>query len=143
MARFVLFLSCLVLASASSADRADPVRSFSLSLPPKWRDATNIRLVVEGMTVARNQALKLRVTAIGSDGPETFLGSAGVPASGGNAAIEQLPPIRIDVTRALKGLPGSLTKGDALEIRIRAVDGRNEPLADLKWEAHSVRLQIN
>lgn len=111
-------------------------------LPLEWKDAARIRLVLEGLTVPGNRPLKLRVTTATADQREVFLGSAGIEALGPReSGARRVPDFRLDITRALKRFLENRRSAPTLELRIQPVDGRNNPLPDVKVSIGTVRLE--
>ena len=87
--------------------------------------------------------LKLRVTAKGEDNKDVYLGSIGVEAIGpSHTETRSLPMLRLDVTRSLKRLLEQQPNANQVDLQIRAVDGRNNPIQDLKWSVEGVRFEI-
>ena len=129
-----------ILAAVPAAD--DPQR-FIVTLPEHWQEA-KVRLVIEGVRVPGNVPLKLRVTAMGEDNKEVFLGSVGVEAIGpSHTESRQLQTLRLDVTRSLKRFLEHQPSRRDVGLLIRAVDGRNNPIHDLKWSVEAVRLETS
>jgi hypothetical protein len=139
--RFFL-LSLLLFASIFAANAAgDEPQRFVLPLPEHWQES-KVRLVLEGVRVPGNVPFKLRATAMGEDNKEVFLGSVGVEAIGpSHTETRQLQTLRLDVTRSLKRFLERQANPREVEIRIRAVDARNNPIQDLKWSVEAVRLE--
>jgi hypothetical protein len=139
--RFFL-LSLLLFASIFGANAAgDEPQRFVLPLPEHWQES-KVRLVLEGVRVPGNVPLKLRVTAMGEDNKEVFLGSIGVEAIGpSHTETRQLQTLRLDVTRSLKRFLEHHANPREVKIRIRAVDGKNNPIHDLKWSVGNARLE--
>jgi hypothetical protein len=111
-------------------------------VPANWREAARIRLVLEGATAPGNRPFKLRVTTTDADRREVFLGSTGVEALGpGEAQTRRLPELRLDITRALKAFLEKSRSTSMLELRIEPVDGRNQPLPELKITTGKLRME--
>jgi len=133
--------SVMVLAALTVQAEEGPHR-FSVDVPSGWQQASHVRLVVEGMTVAGGQPFKLRAAAIIEGAEPVILGSAGIVGDRSmGSAPRRLPTLLIDVTRPLDSLADRLGTQPAITIRIEAVDGRNAPLRDLDWSVQSVRLE--
>src|SRR5438105_931722 len=102
MARIAIAFVLGMIAIAS-ANGAEP-KTFKVPLPAGWREAKAIRLVLEGVTIPADQAVKLRATLRKADAGAAHLGSAGIPAvRPADTHDHHLPTIRLDVTRNLKG----------------------------------------
>ena len=133
--------SVMVLAALTVHAEEGPHR-FSVDLPTGWQQASHLRLVLEGMTVAGEQPFKLRAAAILEGAEPVMLGSAGIVGDRSvGSAPRRLPTLLIDVTRPLGKLADRLSAQPAITIRIEAVDGRNVPVGGLDWSVQSVRLE--
>jgi hypothetical protein len=117
--------------------------TFVLPVPANWQSAIHIRLMLAGITVPGNVPLKLRVTSLSQDGQEVFIGSTGIEALGRDESKPRhLPLLRLDVTRSLRRLLENRVGGGNIELRIQAVDGRNNPIPGLKWSCDKARWEI-
>ncbi|MFZ1816349.1 MAG: hypothetical protein WAU44_00320 [Nitrospira sp.] len=133
--------SVMVLAALTVQAEEGPHR-FSVALPTGWQQASHVRLVLEGLTVAGGQPFKLRAAAIIEGAEPVSLGSAGIVGDRSvGSAPRRLPTLLIDVTRPLGSLADRLVTQPAITIRIEAVDGRNVRMGGLDWSAQSVRLE--
>ena len=140
MLRFFLLTLLLQVSMLAAVPAADDPQRFVVQLPERWQEA-KVRLVLEGVRVPGNVPLKLRVTAMGEDNKEVFLGSIGVEAIGpSHTETRQLQTLQLDVTRSLKRLLEQQPNRRDVDLLIRAVDGRNNPIHDLKWSIESVCL---
>lgn len=103
-----------------------------------------ILLVLEDVTVPGDQPLKLRVTTIADKSEdEVFLASTGIEAiSPSESEPQHLNVLRFDISRSLKQFLARETAPKELDIRIQPVDGRNKPLAEVKWSTGRVRLEL-
>ena len=102
-----------------------------------------ILLVLEDVTVPGDQPLKLRVTTIADKSEEVFLASTGIEAiSPSESEPQHLNVLRFDISRSLKQFLARETAHKELDIRIQPVDGRNKPLAEVKWSTGRVRLEL-
>jgi hypothetical protein len=138
-----LSLATIACLSRTWAEVNDHALAFMLPVPTNWQSATHIRLVLEGVTAPGNIPLKLRVTTLGKDGQEVFIGSMGIEALGRDESeLRHLPVLQLDVTRSLKQLLGSHVGENQIQLRIQAVDGRNRPIPGLKWSCDKVHLNI-
>lgn len=130
------------LSFARATDDGRPI-PFVVPVPTNWSNATQIRLVLEEVTVPGNVPLKLRVTATSQGGQEEFVGSTGIEAlSRDESKPHELPLVQLDVTRSLRRLLEGLPEAKTVELRIQAVDGRNNPIPSLKWSCRTARLDI-
>ena len=135
---FSLFLNAGIFAAFQTADEP---RRFVVQLPAEWQES-KLRLVIDGVRIPGNVPLKLRVTTIGEDEKEVALGSIGIEAIGPNkSATRSLRALRLDVTRPLKRFLERQHNPSKVDLRIQAVDGRNNPIRDLKWSVEDVRLE--
>lgn len=134
-----------MIASMCAMAHADrEYQSFVVPLPAEWKAATRIRLVLEGVTVPGNRPLKFRVTTTEEDQREVFLGSVGIEALGrSESKARRLPTLRIDITQSLKEFLKNRGGARSLELRIQPVNGRNNPIQDLKWSTDNVRLEAS
>ena len=133
--------SVMILAALTVHAEQGPHR-FSVDLPSGWQQASHVRLVLEGMTVAGGQPFKLRAAAIIEGAEPVILGSAGIVGDRSmGSAPRRLPTLLIDVTRHLASLADRLVTQSAITIRLETVDGRNAPLKELDWSVQSVRLE--
>lgn len=140
--RFDVLLLVLSASIFAAAQTVDGPRPFVVQLPSQWQEA-KLRLAIEGVRIPGNVPLKLRVTAIGEDEKEVSLGSVGIEAIGpGKTAMRSLRTLRIDVTRTLKRFLAHESNPTKVDLRIQAVDARNNPIRDLKWSVEGVRLEI-
>lgn len=131
------------LSFAGATDDGRPTR-FVVPVPANWSNATRIRLVLEEVTVPGNVPLKLRVTAVSQGGQEEFVGSTGIEALGRDESKpHELPLVQLDVTRSLRRLLEGRPEEKTIELRIQAVDGRNNPIPNLKWSCKAARLEIH
>ena len=141
--RIVISLAAIVRLSSSAATDDEKPTLFVVPVPTNWSNASRIRLVLEGVTVPGNVPLKLRVTAINQDGQEEFVGSTGIEALGRDESkLHQLSVLQLDVTRSLRRLLEGRPEEKTIELRIQAVDGRNNPIPGLKWSCKTARLEI-
>jgi hypothetical protein len=130
----------LSFAGATDDDRPIP---FVVPVPTNWSNATQIRLVLEEVTVPGDVPFKLRVTATSQGGQEEFVGSTGIEAlSRDESKPHELTVLRLDVTRSLRRLLEGRPEEKTIELRIQAVDGRNNPIPKLKWSCKTARLEI-
>jgi hypothetical protein len=139
-----IVISLAAIVSLSSAAATDQPTPFVVPVPTNWSNATRIHLVLEGVTVPGNVPLKLRVTAVSQGGQEEFVGSTGIEALGPDESkLHELPVLQLDVTRSLRRLLESRPEEKTIELRIRAVNGRNNPIPGLKWSCNTARLEIH
>jgi hypothetical protein len=136
---FFLFLSATVLAGGQVSDDH---RRFVVSLPQQWQDS-KLRIAVDGLQAPGNVAFKLRVSVMGEGEKEISLGSVGIEAIGPNkSAPRTLKTIRLDVTRSLNRFLQNKTNPKEVELLVRPVDARNNPIKGLAWSVKDVRLEI-
>ena len=144
MVRLVLFfllLNVTVLAWGHQA--SDNRQRFVVSLPQQWQDS-KLRLAVDGLQAPGNVPFKLRVTVKGDDQKEISLGSLAVEAIGPNKrAPRTLKSLRIDVTRSLNRFLEHKFNPTEVELFLRPVDARNNPIKDLEWSVKEVRLEAS
>jgi len=139
--RFLVFILVLNASVFAAVQTADEPRHFSVRLPAQWQES-KLRLVIDGVRVPGNVPLKLRITTFGEDNKEVSLGSVGVEAIGPNKSeIRSLRALRLDVTRSLKRFLERQANPSRVDLRIQAVDGRNNPIRNLQWSVESVRLE--
>jgi hypothetical protein len=120
----------------------DGPRVFTVDLPAEWQES-KLRLAIEGVRIPGNVPLKLRVTTIGEDEKEISLGSVGIEAIGpSKTATRSLRTLRLDVTRTLKRFLEHQSNQSKVDLRIQPVDGRNNPIRNLKWSVEAMRLEI-
>lgn len=138
----ISWLASVIVLAALTVHAEEGPHRFSVDLPTGWQEASHLRLVLEGMTVAGEQPFKLRAAAILEGAEPVMLGSAGIVGDRSvGSAPRRLPTLLIDVTRPLGKLADRLGTQPAITIRIEAVDGRNASLRDLDWSVQSVRLE--
>ncbi len=138
----ISWLASVIVLAALTVHAEEGPHRFSVDLPTGWQEASHLRLVLEGMTVAGEQPFKLRAAAILEGAEPVMLGSAGIVGDRSvGPAPRRLPTLLIDVTRPLGKLADRLGTQPAITIRIEAVDGRNASLRDLDWSVQSVRLE--
>jgi hypothetical protein len=141
--RVAFFLATIACLSRTLAAVHGAPLTFVLPVPANWQSATHIRLILEGVTLPGNVPLKLRVTSPGQDGQEVFVGSTGIEALGRDkSAPRHLPVLQLDVTRSLRQLLENCAGKKNIELRIQAVDGRNNPIPDLTWSCDKARWEI-
>ncbi|MBX3346312.1 MAG: hypothetical protein KF806_13360 [Nitrospira sp.] len=141
MGRISWLTSVMILAALTVHAEEGPHR-FSVDLPTGWQQASHVRLVLEGMTVAGGLPFKLQAAAIIEGAEPVILGSAGIVGDRSvGSAPRRLPTLLIDVTRPLGSLADRLVTQPAITIHLEAVDGRNAPLKELDWSVQSVRLE--
>lgn len=134
--------SVMILAVLTVHAEEGPHR-FSVDIPSEWQQASHVRLVLEGMTVAGGQPFKLRAAGIIEGTEPVMLGSAGIVGDRSmGSAPRRLPTLLLDVTRPLGSLADSLGTQPTITILLEAVDGRNVPMAGLDWSVQSVRLEM-
>jgi len=132
-------LNATVFAGGQTSDHD---RRFAVSLPQQWQQS-KLLIVVEGLQAPGNVAFKLRVSALDDDAKEVSLGAVGVEAIGPNkSAPRTLKNLRLDVTRSLNRFLENKSTPAKIELLIRPVDSRNNPLEDLEWSVKDVRLEI-
>ena len=140
--RVALFLASIAWLSHVWAEVNSEPLTFVLPVPANWQSAIHIRLILAGTTVPGNVPLKLRVTSLSQDGQEVFIGSTGIEALGRDESKPRhLPLLRLDVTRSLRRLLENRGEKN-IELRIQAVDARNNPIPGLKWSCDKARLEI-
>ena len=139
----VVLLFLLVNATVFAGGQAsDHDRRFEVSLPQQWQES-KLLIVVEGLQAPGNVAFKLRVLALGDDEKEVSLGAAGVEAIGpSKPAPRTLKTLRLDVTRSLNRFLENKSTPAKIELLVRPVDSRNNPLKDFEWSVKNVRLEI-
>ncbi len=138
----ISWLASVMILAALAVHAEEGPHRFSVDLPTGWQQASHVRLVLEGLTVAGGQPFKLRAAAIIEGADPVMLGSAGIVGDRSvGSAPRRLPTLLIDVTRPLGSLADRLVTQPAITIRIEAVDGRNVPVGGLDWSAQSVRLE--
>jgi hypothetical protein len=124
----ISWLASVMILAALAVHAEEGPHRFSVDLPTGWQQASHVRLVLEGMTVAGGQPFKLRAAAIVEGAEPVLLGSAGIVGDRSvGSAPRRLPTLLIDVTRPLGSLADRLVTQPAITIRIEAVDGRNVP----------------
>lgn len=139
----ILLAAIMWLSSAAATDDGTPA-PFVVPVPTNWANATQIRLVLEGVTVPGNVPLKLRVTTVSQESQEEFVGSTGIEALGRDESKpHELPVVQLDVTRSLRRLLESRPGEKTIEFRVQPVDGRNNPIPGLKWSCNTARLEIH
>ena len=142
MVRLVLFFLLLnatvVLAWGQAA--GDQQR-FVVTLPQQWQES-RLRIAVDELQAPGNVPFKLRVLVKGDDDKEISLGSVAVEAIGPNkTAPRMVKSLRLDVTRSLNRFLENKSNPTQVELLIRPVDARNNPIKDLEWSVKAVRLE--
>ncbi len=128
MLRWTGLLFVAMLACGAALHGEDGPARLVAPLPPNWR-AARLHLVLKGVTVPGSVPLKLRVAALAEGGEEVYLAAAGIPAlSRGHTPPRRLPPLRLDITDALKAFLQNRTDASTVELHLQPVDGRNNPL---------------
>jgi hypothetical protein len=116
-------------------------RRFEVSLPQQWQQA-KLRLAFDELQAPGNVPFKLRVLALSEDKKEILLGSVAVEAIGPDkSALRTLKILRLDVTRSLNRFLENKATATKVELIIRPVDARNNPIKDLEWSVKEVRLE--
>ena len=136
-------LACCVMAGVCPAMPAEnEPKRIVVAVPRDSTEAAKIRLIIEGVSAPANQPLKLRVTTTNEAGKDVFLGSAGVEAVSRNESkTRRLPPIRVDVTRALKRVLANRAITTNAEIAIQVLDEKNIPIPNLTWSVEAARIE--
>ncbi len=138
----ISWLTSVMILAALTVHAEEGPHRFSVDLPTGWQQASHVRLVLEGMTVAGGLPFKLQAAAIIEGAEPVILGSAGIVGDRSvGSAPRRLPTLLIDVTRPLGSLADRLGTQTAMTIRLDPVDGRNVPLEGLDWSVQSVRLE--
>lgn len=141
MVRLVLFFLLLNAAFLAMGQGSEEQRRFAVSLPQQWQES-KLRLAVDEIKAPGNVAFKLRVSALGEDQKEVSLGSVPVEAIGpGKSELRTLKTLRIDVTRALNRFLENKSNPTKIELVVRPVDSRNNPIKDFEWSVKDVRLE--
>lgn len=141
--RILIWLTAIVGVSlAGATDDGRPI-PFAVHIPANWANATRLRLIFEEVTVPGNVPLKLRVTAVTQGGQEEFVGSTGIEALGRDEfKPHELLLVQLDVTRSLRELLKDHPEKKTIDLRVQAVDGRNNPIPKLKWSYNKARLEV-
>ena len=135
---FSLLLNATIFATGQTSE--DHGR-FQVSLPQHWQES-KLRVEVDELQAPGNVPFKLRVFAIGEDGKEVPLGSMGIEAVGRDkTALRTMNTLRLDVTRSLNRFLANKSKPAKVEIIVRPVDARNNPIKDMEWSVKDVRLK--
>lgn len=138
----ISWLASVIILAALTVQAEEGPHRFSVDLPTGWQQASHVRLVLEGMTIAGGQPFKLRAAAIIEGAEPVLLGSAGIVGDRSvGSAPRRLPTLLIEVTRPLRSLADRLATQSVVTIRIEAVDGHNASLRELDWSVQSVRLE--
>jgi hypothetical protein len=74
----ISWLASVIVLAALTVHAEEGPHRFSVDLPTGWQEASHLRLVLEGMTVAGEQPFKLRAAAILEGAEPVMLGSAGI-----------------------------------------------------------------
>ena len=134
---FSLLLNATICAGQTSEDQ----RCFQISLPQHWQES-RLRVAVDELQAPGNVPFKLRVFAMSDDGKEIALGSMGIEAiARGQTAQRTLKTVRLDVTRSLNRFLANKANPTEIELVVRPVDARNNPIKDIKWSVKDVRLE--
>ena len=140
--KLIAFACCAMAGVGPMTAAENELQRIVVAVPPGSAEAPKIRLIIEGVSAPGNQPFKLRVTTTNEAGKGVFLGSAGVEAVSRNESkTRRLPPIRMDVTRALKRMLANRAITTNAEIAIQAVDGKNNPIPNLTWSVEAARIE--
>lgn len=141
MLRVVLFFLLVNATFIAWGQTTDNQRRFEISLPAQWQQS-KLRIAFDELQAPGNLPFKLRVTAMGEDKKVVLLGSVPVEAIGPDkSAARTLKLLRLDVTRSLNRFVEHKVTTTKIEIFIRPVDARNNPIKDLEWSVKDVRLE--
>ena len=141
MLRLVLFFLLANATVLAWGQASEDKRRFVVSIPQEWRQS-KLRLAVDELQAPGNVPFKLRVSAMSEDKKEVLLGSVAVEAIGPDkSALRTLRILRIDVTRSLNRFLENKATSTKIELLIRPVDARNNPIKDLEWSVKDVRLE--
>lgn len=141
MVRLVLVLLLLSATVFAGGQASDDCRRFEVSLPQQWQDS-KLRVAVDELQAPGNVPFKLRVSVMGEDKKEVLLGSVAVEGIGPDkSALRTLKTLRVDVTRSLNRFLANKTNTTKIELLIRPVDARNNPIKNLEWSVKDVRLE--
>jgi hypothetical protein len=139
--RLVLFFLIVNATFLAWGQASEDERRFEVSLPQQWQQS-KLRIAFDELQAPGNVPFKLRVTAVSEDKKEVLLGSIAVEAIGPDkSALRTVKTLRLDVTRSLNRFLSNKSTPTKIELLIRAVDARNQPIKDLEWTLKDVRLE--
>lgn len=141
MLRLVLFFLLVNATFLAWGQASDDQRRFVVSLPQQWQQS-KLRIAFDELQAPGNVPFKLRVSAMSEDKKEILLGSVPVEAIGPDkSALRTLKILRLDATRSLNRFLKNKATTTEIELLIRPVDARNNPIKDLEWSVKNVRLE--
>ena len=141
MLRLVLFFLLVNATFLALGQASENQRRFEVSVPQQWQQS-KLRIAFDELQAPGNVPFKLRVSAMSEDKKEILLGSIPVEAIGPDkSALRTLKILRLDVTRSLNRFLSKKATTTKIDLLIRPVDGRNNPIADLEWSVKNVRLE--
>ena len=115
-------------------------RHFRLEVPPGV-ETQQTHLVLEGLTVPRNQPTILRAYAIAGDSSRIYLGSTAVPAvSEDSAGSTSVNVLRINVTEGLRKLRSLGGVGREVDIEVSGYGAGGIRLPATAWFIRAARL---
>ena len=142
MLRVVLFFLLVNVTVLAGGQGSEEQRRFEVSLPQQWQQA-RVRVAVDELQAPGNVPFKLRVSVMGEDKKEVLLGSIAVEGIGPDkSALRTVKTLRIDVTRSLNRFLANKTAPAKIELLVRPVNARNNPIKDLEWSVKDVRLEV-
>jgi hypothetical protein len=140
--RVVLFFLLVNVTVLACGQGSEEQRRFEVSLPQEWQQA-RVRVAVDELQAPGNVPFKLRVSVVGEDKKEVLLGSIAVEGIGPDKSERRtVKTLRIDVTRSLNRFLENKTAPAKIELLVRAVNARNNPIKDLEWSVKDVRLEV-
>jgi hypothetical protein len=135
-------LGVLVLAAVLRAQPGSPL-CVSVPLPPDWRAAARVTLVLGGLTLPANRSAVFRVVTTDSSGQEVFLGSLGMvgvsPTATGQARHETL---RVNVTSSLARWAADNPSATDVRVCVEPVDSARRPISDMPWSIGGVTIDL-
>lgn len=141
MSRLVLFFLLVNATFLAWGQASEDQGRFVISLPQQWQQS-KLRIAFDELQAPGNVPFKLRISAISEDKKEVLLGSVPVEGIGPDkSALRTLKTLRLDVTRSLNRFLEKQTSPTKIELLIRPVNARNNPIKDLEWSVKNVRLE--
>ena len=136
-------IALLALALGVSCGRiekpSEAVR-FRVDLPP-LTGSEQVHLLMQNVTVARNNPVVFRLYAIAPGSPKVYLGSTGVPAiSADSAGMTSIDVLRINVSDGVRKWRLAAPEARTIEIEINALGDGGLSIPSLRWSIGGIRL---
>jgi hypothetical protein len=140
MNRSFCIFSCLLVATVCGQTRGS--RTFELTLPDDWQEASAVYVVFKDLEVPGNRAVVFRLFATGPAGDQS-LGAVSVLGKAPDATgVQHLERLEANVTREFRRWATTAKPSSTVTIRVKPYAGLREA-PDYAWQVKEVKLEAS